>query len=163
MNIRVGQGYDVHAFADGDHIVLGGVRIPHGRGIAAHSDGDVLLHALCDALLGAAALGDIGHHFPDTDPRYRGADSRTFLRGVAGLLAADGWRVANVDATVIAQAPKLAPHIPAMREHIASDLGVELGRVSVKATTTERLGFAGREEGVAAIAVALIEAGTGTD
>jgi 2-C-methyl-D-erythritol 2,4-cyclodiphosphate synthase len=156
MNIRIGHGYDVHAFRDGDHLVLGGVRIPHNRAFAAHSDGDVLIHALCDALLGAAALGDIGRHFPDTDPAYAGADSRVLLRRVAELIRAQGYRAGNVDATIIAQAPKMAPHIEAMRANLADDLGVALDRVSIKATTTERLGFTGREEGIAAHAVVLL-------
>ncbi|WP_236717329.1 2-C-methyl-D-erythritol 2,4-cyclodiphosphate synthase [Acidihalobacter prosperus] len=156
MDMRIGHGYDVHAFEAGDHLMLGGVRIAHDRAFKAHSDGDVLIHALCDALLGAAALGDIGRHFPDTDPRYAGADSRALLRAVLQKLLEHGWRVGNVDCTVIAQAPKLAPHIEAMRTHLAADLAVEFERVNVKATTTERLGFAGREEGVAAHAVALI-------
>lgn len=138
-------------------MVLGGVRIPHAKAFAAHSDGDVLIHALCDALLGAAALGDIGRHFPDTDPAYKGADSRVLLRRVVELLHEQGYRVGNVDATIIAQAPKMAPHIEAMRANLADDLGVALECVNVKATTTERLGFAGREEGIAAHAVALIE------
>lgn len=158
MNIRIGHGYDVHAFKDGDHVVLGGVRIAHTRAFAAHSDGDVLIHALCDALLGAAALGDIGRHFPDTDPAYKGADSRVLLRRVVGLLEERGYRVGNADATIIAQAPKLAPHIESMRANLAEDLGVAVDRVSVKATTTERLGFTGREEGIAAHAVALLVA-----
>lgn len=158
MNFRIGHGYDVHAFTTGDHLVLGGVRIPHDKAFKAHSDGDVLIHALCDALLGAAALGDIGRHFPDSDPRYRGIDSRLLLREVVGLLERQGWRVGNVDATLVAQAPKLAPHIEAMRAHLASDLGVAIGQVNVKATTTEQLGFAGREEGIAAHAVALLQA-----
>lgn len=157
MPLRVGHGYDVHAFKAGDHIVLGGVRIPHGKAFAAHSDGDVLIHALCDALLGAAALGDIGRHFPDSDPQYKGIDSRLLLRHVVELLKRHGWRVGNVDATVVAQAPKLAPHIEAMCTNLAADLGVAIGQVNVKATTTERLGFAGREEGIAAHAVALLE------
>ncbi|MFW5453036.1 2-C-methyl-D-erythritol 2,4-cyclodiphosphate synthase [Thioalkalivibrio sulfidiphilus] len=156
-NIRIGHGYDVHAFKAGDHVVLGGVRIPHAKAFAAHSDGDVLIHALCDALLGAAALGDIGRHFLDTDPAYKGADSRVLLRRVVELLHEQGYRVGNVDATIIAQAPKMAPHIEAMRANLADDLGVALECVNVKATTTERLGFAGREEGIAAHAVALIE------
>jgi 2-C-methyl-D-erythritol 2,4-cyclodiphosphate synthase len=156
-DIRIGHGYDVHAFKEGDHLMLGGVRVPHDRAFKAHSDGDVLIHALCDALLGAAALGDIGRHFPDTDPRYAGADSRALLRDVRQLLEEGGWLVGNVDCTVIAQAPKLAPHVESMREHLAADLAVDVSRVNVKATTTERLGFAGREEGVAAHAVVLIE------
>lgn len=158
-DIRIGHGYDVHAFEAGDHLMLGGVRVPHDRAFKAHSDGDVLIHALCDALIGAAALGDIGRHFPDTDPRYAGADSRALLRAVLQKLVERGWRVGNVDCTVIAQAPKLAPHIEAMRTHLAADLAVEPERVNVRATTTERLGFTGREEGVAAHAVVLIERG----
>ncbi|QLC74193.1 2-C-methyl-D-erythritol 2,4-cyclodiphosphate synthase [Pseudomonas sp. LPB0260] len=154
--MRIGHGYDVHRFGEGDHVTLGGVRIPHGFGLIAHSDGDVLLHALSDALLGAAALGDIGRHFPDTDPRFKGADSRALLRHVLGLIQAKGWRVGNVDATIVAQAPKMAPHIPAMRERIAADLQVDLDQVNVKATTTEKLGFTGREEGIAVHAVALL-------
>jgi 2-C-methyl-D-erythritol 2,4-cyclodiphosphate synthase len=158
-DIRIGHGYDVHAFKAGDHIVLGGVRIAHDKAFKAHSDGDVLIHALCDALLGAAALGDIGRHFPDTDPDYAGANSRVLLAEVVKMLAEAGWQVGNVDGTVIAQAPKLAPHIDAMREHLAEDLGVGLDQVNVKATTTEHLGFTGREEGIAAHAVALIMRG----
>ena len=157
MSLRVGHGYDVHAFKAGAHIVLGGVRIPHGKAFAAHSDGDVLIHALCDALLGAAALGDIGRHFPDSDAQYKGIDSRLLLRHVVELLKRHGWRTGNVDATIVAQAPKLAPHIEAMRVNLASDLGIAPEQVNVKATTTERLGFAGREEGIAAHAVALLE------
>ncbi|MEJ2061483.1 MAG: 2-C-methyl-D-erythritol 2,4-cyclodiphosphate synthase [Gammaproteobacteria bacterium] len=157
--MRIGHGYDVHAFKAGDHIVLGGVRIAHDKAFKAHSDGDVLIHALCDALLGAAALGDIGRHFPDTDPDYAGANSRVLLAEVVKMLAEAGWQVGNVDGTVIAQAPKLAPHIDAMREHLAEDLGVGLDQVNVKATTTEHLGFTGREEGIAAHAVALIMRG----
>ena len=153
---RIGQGYDAHRFKEGDHIVLCGVKIPFGRGFAAHSDGDVALHALCDALLGAAALGDIGRHFPDTDARYKGIDSRKLLRHVNGLLKEKGWRVSNLDATLIAQAPKMAPHIPAMRQHIADDLEVDVEAVNVKATTTEKLGFTGRGEGIAAEAVCLL-------
>lgn len=155
--VRVGQGFDVHAFTDGDHVLLGGVRIPHERGIAAHSDGDVLLHALCDALLGALALGDIGHHFPPDDDRWAGADSRSLLRGVVELVHARGYAVANVDGTVACERPRLAPHVTAMRDRIAADLGVDADRVSVKATTTERLGFCGRGEGIAALAVACLE------
>jgi 2-C-methyl-D-erythritol 2,4-cyclodiphosphate synthase len=158
-DIRIGHGYDVHAFKAGDHVVLGGVRIAHDKAFKAHSDGDVLIHALCDALLGAAALGDIGRHFPDTDPNYAGANSRVLLAEVVKMLAEAGWQVGNVDGTVIAQAPKLAPHIDAMREHLAEDLGVGLDQVNVKATTTEHLGFTGREEGIAAHAVALIMRG----
>ena len=155
--MRIGQGFDVHAFAEGRKLILGGVEIPYARGLAGHSDADVLIHALCDALLGAAALGDIGMHFPDSDPAYQGADSRVLLREVARKLAAAGWRIVNVDSTVIAQAPRLAPHIPAMVANLAADLGLAASAVSVKATTTERLGFTGRGEGIAAQAIALIE------
>lgn len=157
MSLRIGHGYDVHAFTAGDHIVLGGVRIPHGKAFKAHSDGDVLIHALCDALLGAAALGDIGRHFPDSDARYRGIDSRVLLRKVVELLRQQGWGVGNVDGTLIAQVPKLAPHIEAMCANLAQDLDIAPGQVNVKATTTEHLGFAGREEGIAAHAVVLLE------
>lgn len=157
MRIRVGHGFDVHAFAAGRKLIIGGVDIPHKLGLAGHSDADVLIHAICDALLGAAALGDIGKHFPDSDARYRGIDSRELLRHVAGLLRERAWSVGNVDATVIAQAPKMAPHIPAMRERLASDLGIDLDALNIKATTTERLGFTGREEGIAAEAVCLIQ------
>ncbi|WP_426149245.1 2-C-methyl-D-erythritol 2,4-cyclodiphosphate synthase [Pseudomonas sp. DC3000-4b1] len=156
--MRIGHGYDVHRFGEGSFITLGGVRIAHRAGLVAHSDGDVLLHALSDALLGAAALGDIGQHFPDTDPRFKGADSRALLRHVVELIHGKGWRVANVDATIVAQAPKMAPHIPGMRQCIAEDLQVELDAVNVKATTTEKLGFTGREEGIAVHAVALLMA-----
>ena len=159
--IRVGQGFDVHAFAEGRRLVVGGVAIPHERGLLGHSDADVLLHAICDALLGAAALGDIGRHFPDTDPRYQGIDSRELLRHVAALLRERGFRVGNVDATIIAQAPRMAPHIPAMVANIAADLGIDAGAVNVKATTTESLGFTGRGEGIAAQAACLIEGGKG--
>ncbi|MBD1550499.1 2-C-methyl-D-erythritol 2,4-cyclodiphosphate synthase [Pseudomonas typographi] len=155
--MRIGHGYDVHRFCDGDFITLGGVRVAHTQGLLAHSDGDVLLHALSDALLGAAALGDIGRHFPDTDPRFKGADSRMLLRHVLGLVGEKGWKVGNVDATIVAQAPKMAPHIEAMRQVIAADLHVALDQVNVKATTTEKLGFTGREEGIAAHAVALLQ------
>jgi 2-C-methyl-D-erythritol 2,4-cyclodiphosphate synthase len=156
MNIRIGHGFDVHAFAEGRKLIIGGVDISYDRGLLGHSDADVLLHAICDALLGAAALGDIGKHFPDSDPRYRGIDSRKLLRHVAELLDGCGWSVSNVDATIIAQAPKMVPHIAAMREHIAADIGIAVEQVNVKATTTERLGFTGREEGIAAEAVCLI-------
>ena len=154
--MRIGHGYDVHCFADGDFITLGGVHIPHTFGLLAHSDGDVLLHALSDALLGAAALGDIGKHFPDTDPQFKGADSRVLLRHVVGIVQAKGWKVGNIDATIVAQAPKMAPHIETMRQLIAEDLQVELDQVNVKATTTEKLGFTGREEGIAVHSVALL-------
>ncbi len=155
-SMRIGHGYDVHRFCEGTFITLGGVQIPHKSGLLAHSDGDVLLHALCDALLGAAALGDIGRHFPDTDPAFKGADSRVLLRHVLGLIQAKGYGVGNVDATIATQAPKMAPHIETMRACIAEDLQVELDQVNVKATTTEKLGFTGREEGIAVHAVALL-------
>lgn len=157
MTFRIGHGFDVHAFGPGDRVVLGGLRIPYTQGVVAHSDGDVLLHAVCDALLGAAGLGDIGQHFPDSDPKYKGADSRILLRHVVDLLASKRFRPVNVDATVIAQAPKLAPHVAAMCANIASDLGLLPDAVNVKATTTEKLGAIGRGEGIAAGAVALIE------
>lgn len=157
MNIRIGHGLDVHAFAAGRRLIIGGVEIPYEYGLAGHSDADVLLHAICDALLGAAGLGDIGRHFPDTDARYEGIDSRELLREVVARLAAGGWCVGNVDATLIAQAPRMAPHIAQMRENIAADLGVAVASVNVKATTTERLGFTGRGEGIAAEAVCLIQ------
>lgn len=155
--IRVGQGYDVHRFNDGDHIILGGVKIDYDQGLEAHSDGDVVLHALSDALLGAAALGDIGKHFPDTDPEFKGADSRVLLRHVYRIVQEKGYRVINADVTIIAQAPKMAPHIPAMCANIAGDLLVDIEFINVKATTTERLGFEGRKEGIAVQAVVLIE------
>jgi 2-C-methyl-D-erythritol 2,4-cyclodiphosphate synthase len=154
--MRIGHGFDVHAFGPGQFITLGGVRIPHPRGLIAHSDGDVLLHALCDALLGAAGLGDIGRHFPDSRAEFKDIDSRVLLRRVVELLRESGLTVGNVDATIIAQAPRMAPHIPTMREQIAADLGVVLERVNVKATTTERLGYIGRGEGIAVHAVALL-------
>jgi 2-C-methyl-D-erythritol 2,4-cyclodiphosphate synthase len=156
--MRIGHGYDVHRFGEGEHVVLGGVKIPYPYGLVAHSDGDVLLHALCDALLGACALGDIGRHFPDTDAQYAGADSRELLRRVYALVLEQGFTLANVDITVIAQAPKLSPHVEAMRELIASDLQSARAQVNVKATTTEGLGFVGREEGIAAHAVVLLQA-----
>ena len=155
--IRIGHGYDVHRFQEGDHITLGGVRIAHDQAFVAHSDGDVLLHAICDALLGALGLGDIGRHFPDTDPRFKGVDSRQLLRAVMSMAEARGWRVVNLDSTVLAQAPKLAPHIEAMRSAIAQVLQVSEEQVNVKATTTETLGFVGRKEGIAAHAVVLLE------
>jgi 2-C-methyl-D-erythritol 2,4-cyclodiphosphate synthase len=161
--MRIGQGFDVHAFAEGRKCMIGGVEVPYHLGLAGHSDADVLLHAICDALLGAAAMGDIGQHFPDTDPRYKGIDSRELLRAVARHVAEKGYRVANVDATIIAQAPKMAPHIPAMVANIAADLGVAMDAVNVKATTTERLGFTGRGEGIAAEAVCLIQSRTTGD
>ena len=156
--MRIGQGFDVHAFGEGDKVVIGGVAIPHDRGLVAHSDGDVLLHALCDALLGAAGLGDIGRHFPDTDPQYRNADSRALLRMVYAKIGAEGWRLSNADMTVIAQTPRIAGHIPAMRERLAQDLDCELAQINIKATTTEKLGFTGRKEGIAAEAVVLLKA-----
>jgi len=153
--MRIGQGFDVHAFAPGRRLVIGGVAIPHEQGLEGHSDADVLLHAICDALLGAAALGDIGKHFPDSDPAYAGADSRRLLREVKKKLGS--YRIVNVDATILAQAPRMAPHVPQMIANIASDLGIAPGAVSIKATTTEHLGFIGRAEGIAAQAVVLIE------
>jgi 2-C-methyl-D-erythritol 2,4-cyclodiphosphate synthase len=156
MAFRIGQGFDVHAFGDGDHVMLGGVRVPHARGIVAHSDGDVALHALCDAMLGALALGDIGTHFPPSDARWKGADSRAFVRHCDALLRERGWRVGNADITVICERPKIGPHARAMREAIAADLGIDIDDISVKATTTETLGFAGRGEGIAAQAVCLL-------
>ncbi len=157
MDLRIGHGFDVHRFGPGDHVVLGGVRIAHTRGLIAHSDGDVLVHALCDALLGAAALGDIGGHFPDTDARYADADSRILLRHVVELLRTQrSLAPVNVDCTVIAQRPRLQAHLQAMRANLAADLGIDMGRVNVKATTTEGLGYAGREEGIAAHAVCLL-------
>jgi 2-C-methyl-D-erythritol 2,4-cyclodiphosphate synthase len=154
--IRVGQGYDVHRFNDGDHIILGGVKIPYEQGLEAHSDGDVVLHALCDALLGAAALGDIGKHFPDTDPEFKGADSRELLRHVYKIVQEQGYKLGNADITIVAQAPKMAPHIPAMCDNIAADLQVDLNQINIKATTTEKLGFEGRKEGIAVHAAVLI-------
>ena len=156
--LRIGQDYDVHAFGPGDAVVIGGVRIPHEFGVLAHSDGDVALHALCDALLGAAALGDIGMHLPDTDPAWRGADSRQFVRHVHALLVERGYGVVNVDLTLVAETPRLGPHRIRIRENIASDLGIGIDRVNVKATTTERLGWLGRREGLACHAIAMIEA-----
>ena len=153
--MRVGQGFDVHALVAGRKLVIGGVTIPYEKGLAGHSDADVLLHAICDALLGAAALGDIGRHFPDTDAAYAGADSRVLLREVKKKLGAH--RIVNIDATILAQAPRMAPHVPLMIEHIAADLGIAPGTVNIKATTTEHLGFIGRLEGIAAQAIALIE------
>ena len=154
--MRIGQGFDVHALVSGRKLIIGGVTIAFEKGLDGHSDADVLLHAVCDALLGAAALGDIGRHFPDTDPRYKGADSRLLLREVAKLLRDRGFHVVNVDSTIIAQAPKMAPHIPAMIANIAADLAIEPGRVNVKAKTTEKLGFTGRGEGIAAQATCLL-------
>ncbi len=154
--MRIGQGFDVHAFGEGDHVTLGGVRIAHDRGIIAHSDGDVAIHALCDAILGALALGDIGVHFPPSDPRWKDADSREFLRHCAELMREHGYTLANADITVICERPKVGPHAQAMRANLAADLGADLGQISVKATTSERLGFTGRGEGIAAFAVALL-------
>ena len=156
MNIRIGQGFDVHAFGDGDHVVLGGVRVPHDRGVLAHSDGDVVIHALCDAMLGALALGDIGQHFPPSDPQWKDADSRAFLRHCNALLGERGWRLGNADITVVCERPKVGPHAQAMRELLATDLGVAIDVVSVKATTSETLGYTGRGEGIAALAVCLL-------
>jgi 2-C-methyl-D-erythritol 2,4-cyclodiphosphate synthase len=155
--MRVGQGFDVHALVEGRRLVIGGVDIPYERGLAGHSDADVLLHAICDALLGAAALGDIGLHFPDNDPRYAEIDSRELLRSVVKKVGLAGYRIVNVDATIIAQAPRMAPHVPKMTGNIAADLGVNPSQVSIKATTTEGLGYTGRGEGIAAQAIALIE------
>jgi 2-C-methyl-D-erythritol 2,4-cyclodiphosphate synthase len=158
VSLRIGQGFDVHALVSGRKLVVGGVEIAHDKGLLGHSDADVLLHAVCDALLGAAALGDIGRHFPDSDVRYRGIDSRELLRHVAQLLEARGYRALNVDATIIAEAPRMAPHIPRMVANIASDLALDAGAVNVKATTSEKLGFTGRGEGIAAQAVCLVQA-----
>ncbi len=161
--MRIGHGFDVHAFGPGEFITLGGVRIPYRHGLVAHSDGDVLLHALCDALLGAAGLGDIGRHFPDSRAEFSGIDSRILLRRVVGLLREQRFTVGNVDATIIAQQPKMAPHIPAMCELIAADLHIPPGQVNVKATTTEGLGAIGRGEGIAVHAVALLIPMVATD
>ena len=155
--MRIGHGYDVHAFGDGDHVMLCGVRIAHQNGLMAHSDGDVALHALTDAFLGALALGDIGHHFPDDDPTFEGADSRQLLRQVAALVKARGFALGNVDLTIIAQAPKLASHIAGMRQNLSEDLGGDVDQINVKATTTEKLGFVGRKEGIAVHAVVLLK------
>jgi len=155
--IRIGQGFDVHAFGEGDHVTLGGVRVPHRSGVVAHSDGDVVIHALCDAIFGALALGDIGQHFPPSDERWRDADSRQFLRHAAMLMAQHGYELGNADITVICELPKVGPHALAMRENLAADLDSEIGRISVKATTTEKLGFCGRGEGIAAQACVLLQ------
>jgi 2-C-methyl-D-erythritol 2,4-cyclodiphosphate synthase len=155
--MRIGQGFDIHTLVEGRKLVIGGVTIPFAKGLAGHSDADVLLHAICDALIGAAGLGDIGRHFPDTDPKYKGVDSRVLLRAVAKLLAGNGWQTANVDATIIAEQPKMAPHIPGMVANIAADLGIAPAFVNVKAKTAEKLGAIGRGEGIAAEAVALIQ------
>jgi 2-C-methyl-D-erythritol 2,4-cyclodiphosphate synthase len=155
--MRIGQGFDVHALVAGRKLVIGGVTIPHDKGLEGHSDADVLLHAICDALLGAAGLGDIGRHFPDSDAAYKGADSRSLLRDVSAKVKAKGLKIINVDTTILAQAPRMAPHVARMVENIAADLGIAPGAVNVKATTTERLGFIGRAEGIAAQAVVLLE------
>lgn len=155
--IRIGHGYDVHAFEPGEHIILGGVRIPHHSQFKAHSDGDVLLHAVCDALLGALALGDIGGHFPDSDDAYKGADSRQLLIRVYQLVMEQGYRLGNLDTTIIAQSPKMASHILGMRQHLSEDLQAELAQINVKATTTEGLGFTGRQEGIAVHAVCILQ------
>lgn len=157
--MRVGIGYDVHAYTEGDHVTLGGVRIPYASGVRAHSDGDVALHALCDAVLGAMGLGDIGQHFPDTDPRWRGADSRVFLRHCAALVREHGWQVVNADLTILAEAPRLGPHRTHMRQHIADDLGVQVDRINIKATTNEGLDAIGRREGLACQAIVLLAQG----
>ena len=154
--MRIGHGFDAHRFGTGDHVMIGGVRIAHDHGLEAHSDGDVLIHAVCDALLGAAGLGDIGRHFPDSDAQYRGIDSRILLRRVRDALAERGLRVSNLDSTLVAQAPRMGPHIAAMCANIAQDMGVAVERVNVKATTTERMGYIGRGEGIAAHAVVLL-------
>ena len=164
--MRIGQGFDVHAFGPGDHVMLGGVRVPFERGIVAHSDGDVVIHALCDAILGALALGDIGHHFPPSEERWRNANSREFLLHCAALMLEQGYALANADITVIGEQPKIAPHAHAMRENLSSDLGCVIGEVSIKATTTEKLGFCGRGEGIAAQAIVLLirhEVSTGVE
>jgi 2-C-methyl-D-erythritol 2,4-cyclodiphosphate synthase len=154
--MRIGQGYDAHRFSEGDHVVLGGVRIPFGKGLAAHSDGDVLLHAICDALLGAAAAGDIGRHFPDSSAEFKGIDSRILLRRVAEVMGAAGYAVGNIDATVICEQPRVSPHVEGMRQCVAQDLGIDVSQVNIKGTTTEKMGFTGRGEGIAALAVALL-------
>ncbi|MCW9012466.1 MAG: 2-C-methyl-D-erythritol 2,4-cyclodiphosphate synthase [Gammaproteobacteria bacterium] len=156
-DIRIGHGFDVHGFMDGDYIIVGGVRIPHTKAFQAHSDGDVLIHAICDALLGALALGDIGQHFPDTDAQYKGANSRELLKQVLKLIKQQGYLLGNLDSTIIAQAPKMTPHIDAMRQCLAADLEVASNQIGIKATTTERLGFVGRKEGVSAHAVVLLK------
>jgi 2-C-methyl-D-erythritol 2,4-cyclodiphosphate synthase len=155
--IRVGQGYDVHQLVEGRPLVLGGVTIQHNKGLAGHSDADVLVHSLCDALLGAAGKGDIGQHFPDTDSSYKNIDSRILLRKVMSLLQADDWQLVNADLTIIAQAPKLAPHIPQMRSLLSNDMNIDETQLNIKATTTEELGYCGREEGIAALAIVLLE------
>jgi 2-C-methyl-D-erythritol 2,4-cyclodiphosphate synthase len=156
--IRIGQGFDAHAFGEGDHVMLAGVRVPHSQGVIAHSDGDVAIHALCDAILGALSLGDIGRHFPPSDPRWRDADSRTFLRHCVALAQARGWTIGNADLTIVCELPKVGPHSDAMRAVLADDMAVAVDDVSVKATTTERMGFCGREEGIVAMVVVLLQA-----
>ncbi len=157
MSIRIGHGFDVHAFGDGDHVMLGGVRVPHARGVVAHSDGDVAIHALCDAMLGALALGDIGRHFPPSEARWKGASGDALLRRVAAMAAERGWQVGNADITIVCEQPRIGPHVAAMRAAIAAALAIDEGAVSVKATTTESLGFTGRGEGIAAHAVCLLQ------
>jgi 2-C-methyl-D-erythritol 2,4-cyclodiphosphate synthase len=156
MNIRIGHGFDVHAFGAGDHLMLGGVRVPHARGVVAHSDGDVVIHALCDAILGALALGDIGRHFPPSDPQWKDADSRDFLRHCRQLARERGWGLGNADITVVCEAPRVGPCVEAIRATLALDLGVDADAIGVKATTTEKLGYTGRGEGIAAHAVCLL-------
>lgn len=155
--MRIGHGYDVHPLVAGRDLILGGVKIPHGKGLQGHSDADVLIHAICDACLGAAGLGDIGRHFPDSDPQYKNIDSRKLLREVKAAMTEKGWKVANIDSTIVAQAPRVSPYVAHMIANIAADLGIPPDRINIKATTTEKLGFAGREEGIAAHAVALLE------
>lgn len=155
--MRIGQGFDVHKFGPGEFITLGGVQIPYHQGLEAHSDGDVLIHALCDALLGACGLGDIGHHFPDTDPAFAGVDSRILLRKVMQEIKQRGYKLTNADMTIIAQAPKMMPHLPAMLEKLAADLNTPVDRLNIKASTTEMLGFVGRKEGISALAIVLLE------
>lgn len=155
--IRIGHGYDVHPLVAGRDLILGGVKIAHNKGLHGHSDADVLIHAICDACLGAAGLGDIGRHFPDTDAQYKNIDSRKLLRKIKEAIAGRGWKISNVDSTIVAQAPRIAPHLPQMIQNIAADLGIAPESVNIKATTTEKLGFAGREEGIAAHAVVLLE------
>jgi 2-C-methyl-D-erythritol 2,4-cyclodiphosphate synthase len=155
--MRIGHGYDVHPLVAGRDLILGGVKIPHGKGLHGHSDADVLIHAICDACLGAAGLGDIGRHFPDTDPQYKNIDSRKLLRKVKEAIAERGWKIANIDSTIVAQAPRVAPYLAQMIANVSSDLGIPAENINIKATTTEKLGFAGREEGIAAHAVVLLE------
>ncbi len=155
--MRIGHGYDVHALVTGRDLILGGVKIPHAKGLSGHSDADALIHAVCDACLGAAGLGDVGRHFPDSDPQYKNIDSRILLRRVKEAIQAEGWRVSNVDATIVAQAPKLAPYMEQMKLNLVSDLGISADSMNIKAGTTEKLGFVGREEGIAAHAVVLLQ------